>query len=151
MKIRRYFSLFLSILILPLFLLGMSSRPSEKDVSQDNIKGLVLKSLTQIESAYQAKNLAAFSDILDKAYADSLGLQFSLENLFLSTKELELEFIFDSYLVDKDMVSVRCHWLKKIIDNAGVFSKEKGSSQLVFKKYFHDLKLLYFRQDNPFF
>lgn len=89
--------------------------------------------------------------MLDNGFERSLEFIDSLQRHFLSIKETDIEFVVDTVTSEKEKISVRLHWFKKTIDNSGVFIKTKGSAQFVFRDTAEGLKLLYIRQDNPFF
>jgi len=146
----RYFFLIFSLF----FILGMAQapRPQTSPQAQASItKSVIKQALRNLKSAYESRNTLILAASLDKDFEASLEFRADLEEHFRNVKDLEITFIPDSFLIDKDKVDIRLHWFKKTIDNAGTFSKTQGSSQFFFTKGPEGLKLLYFRGDNPFF
>ena len=133
--------------------LGMAQAPKNAPVasSEEQIKTQVDQALANLKSSYESENLPDFTNLLDKDFEGSLAFQSNLENYFISHKNLELMIITDAVLINKDKVSVRLHWFKKSFTNSGIFSKSQGSSQFVFNNTAEGLKLLYLRDDNPFY
>ena len=143
---------FILFLILLSFIFLYSAIPSSKaKITLKIEKSLIENTLSQIEAVYEKRDIQEFSQILDMDFENRLNFISNLENYFYSVKFLNLYLILDTYLVDKDKVLVKLHWLKKEINNSGVFSKRKGSSEFCFKDTSEGLKLLYIRKDNPFF
>jgi len=136
------------------FSLGMSkiSQESKSPFSQESSTRISIEqALADLKTTYESHNFEGLIDILDNNYEGRLEFQSSLQDYFLSHKDLTVNFVIDTVLKDKDQISVRLHWYKNIMDNSGVLSKSQGSSQFVFKQYPEGLKLFYIRQDNPFF
>ena len=134
------------------FCLGMSeapvqSKPAEYQTSEASVE----EAIANLEAAYESLNTASMMELLDRDFEGWLSFKSSIENQFLSSKSLQVHFVIDSYLRDKDKINVRLHWFKKTIDNAGTFTKSQGESQFAFRNTSHGLKLLYVRGDNPFF
>ena len=119
--------------------------------SNEQIRTQVGQSLASLKSAYESENLPDFMGLLARDFEDRLTFQSSLENYFTSNKTTELIIITDAVLINKGKISVRLHWFKKVMNNAGLFAKSEGSCQLVFLNSGQELKLLYIRGDNPFF
>jgi len=137
-----------------IFMLGASGIPADKATPARNTNNQtysVEKALDDIKSAYEARSLPRMMSLLDNDYQGWLSFKASLEDYFLGVKELQVRFIKDAVLNGHSLMSVRLHWYKTVINNAGVFTKIEGSSQFVFKKTQGGLKLYYIRQDNPFF
>jgi LPS O-antigen subunit length determinant protein (WzzB/FepE family) len=133
-------------------LLGMAQAPQKPASAQkEGSKAVITQILSDLKSAYEARNLQRVTELLDRDFEAALEFKASLENQFLNAKSLEITFILDSSLIEADKISARLHWLKKTIDRAGSFSKTRGSAQFVFKKSDDGIKLLYIRGDNPFF
>jgi hypothetical protein len=134
------------------FCLGMSGAPQQASTTEDELtKTAVEEAMANIEYTYASRHTSEMMDVLDKNFEDWLGFKSSIENHFLSVKELQIHFVVDSFLTEADKVSVSFHWFKKTIDNSGAFSKTEGRSQFVFHTTPGGLKLLYIRGDNPFF
>jgi len=131
----------------------MSPAPKHAPVVSvdEQAKKQLAQTLGSLKAAYELENLSDFMQLLDKDYEGRLNFQSNLEKYFISNKNPQITIITDTVLVDKGKVSVRFHWFKKIIDNSGVFIKFQGSSQFVFKQNPEGLRLIYIRQDNPFF
>jgi len=137
--------------ILPVF---ASAQPRVLEKFSQGVGGsdaLIEQMLSDIETAYMSRSVNMMSDLLDKDYENLLNFKSALESFFLNVKELQIYFVVDTILVEKNKVSVRLHWFKKVIDNSGAFKKIQGSSQLVFRNSDGGLKLLYWRGDNPFY
>jgi len=117
----------------------------------ESLRMLIDRAFAAIGDAYQSRSLIDMTELLDKDYEDLLDFRSALESYFLNVKELQINFVIDTTLIDKNKVGVRLHWFKKEIDNSGAFQKIEGSSQFVFKKSEGELKLLYYRGDNPFY
>ena len=131
---------------------GMAENPQEKPaINKEISEKLIDATLSNIEVAYNKKSAQEFVDFIDKDYAARLEFNDGLQSYFFSVKELEIKFVIDSVLTTEEEASVRLHWFRKIVDNAGVFSKTEGNSQFIFKRYPEGLKLLSIHQDNPFF
>ena len=143
----------LSLFFLLPFFLGMSlvSKSAPAASSEEQVRIKTDQVLVNLKSAYELESLPDFTGILDRDFENQLTFQSNLENYFISHKNSELIIITDAVLINKDKVSVRLHWFKKFFTNSGVFNKSQGSSQFVFKQYPEGLKLIYIRQDNPFF
>jgi hypothetical protein len=134
-------------------LLGISLFPKNTPVAlaKEQQSVLIEATIADIESAYESRNLENMTDLLDKDYNDRLEFKSSLEDYFLSVKELQIHFVIDSSLSEGDKINVHLHWFKKSVNNSGGFSKSQGSSQLTFKNTGEGLKLFYIHQDNPFY
>lgn len=147
----RYATFFVAILCL--VCCGMSNAPSRSSSGTlpPDSKYSIEATLAEIKYAYEARNVRDTAALLANEFEGRLNFINSLQDYFLSIKEVQIDFVVDTVTSEKDKVSVRLHWFKKSIDNSGTFSKVKGSSQLVFHKKPGRLKLLYIRQDNPFF
>ncbi|MCM8771081.1 MAG: hypothetical protein NC936_04360 [Candidatus Omnitrophica bacterium] len=138
------------LLLISLFLMGMAEAPSKTSVGKiDKIS--VEAILSQIESVYEREDIPSFRELLDKNFENYLSFVSQLESYFSAVKFLNLYLVLDTYLEDKDKALVRLHWFKKSINNSGVFSKSAGSSVFAFRNTPTGLKLLYIREDNPFF
>lgn len=135
------------LVLVSLFLLGMAFAPK----SSPAIGGQVGQALANLKSCFESENLSDFMALLDKDYEDRLTFQSTLQDYFISHKNPEIMIITDAVLINQDKVSARLHWFRKNTDNSGSFSKSQGSSQLVFKQCPEGLRLIYIRQDNPFF
>jgi hypothetical protein len=136
-----------------IFLLGMLSAPKNIPAAsaEGPNKASIDTAIADLESVYESRNPENMAAVLDKDYEGRLAFQSSLEDYFLSVKELQIHFVIDSFLGEGDKVDVRLHWFKKSVNNSGGFSKSQGSSQFTFKNTKEGLKLLYIRQDNPFY
>jgi len=117
----------------------------------DTLKRDIEVALSDIEYAYESRSVPAMKDLLDNDFEGRLEFIDSLQSYFLSVKEIQIHFVIDTLTSEKEKVSARLHWFKKTVDNSGVFGKKEGSAQLVFRNNPEGLKLLYIRQDNPFF
>ena len=142
-------SLLLSFSLLP----GLYSAPkiTPAALAEEPGKALIETAIADLESAYESRNPGNMAVQLDKDYEGRLAFQSSLEDFFLSVKELQIHFVIDSSLSQGDKINVRLHWFKKSVNNSGGFNKSQGSSQFIFKNTQEGLKLLYIRQDNPFY
>jgi hypothetical protein len=130
----------------------MAQAPQKPAAAQKEVsKAVITRALSDLKSAYEARNSQRTTELLDRDFEASLEFKANLENKFSNAKSLEITFILDSSLIETDKISARLHWLKKTIDSAGSFSKTRGSAQFVFKKSNDGLKLLSIRGDNPFF
>ena len=116
-------------------------------VSRENVE----EALFCLKSAYERREIMPMMDLLDRNFERYLDFKYEITKKFFFSKQLELMFIIDSILQNRDRVSVRLHWFKKTLDPGGVFYKKEGSSQFVFRNSRRGLKLLYIRGDNPFF
>jgi len=116
-----------------------------------SIDSLADKTLAEIGFDYVSRSSVNVFKHLDDDFENLLSFKSSLEDYFLSVKELQIYFVSDNVLSDKNSISVRLHWFKSEINNAGSFKKTKGASQFVFKIRPDGPKLLYIRGDNPFF
>ena len=132
---------------------GMSqtSKSTFPVFSEGEMRIQVDQAITSIKTAYESEGLTDFMSILDEDFEERLAFQSNLQSYFIAHKNPELIIITDAVLLNKDNLSVRLHWFKTAFTNDGVFSKFKGSSQLVFNKSSQGLKLLYLRGDNPFY
>jgi hypothetical protein len=133
--------------------LGMAKAPQQGPAvsSDEQVRTQVGQVLAGLKSAYESESLPDFMNLLDRDFENRLTFQSNLENYFISNKNPELMLVTDAVLINKDKTSVRLHWFKKSMNNAGVFAKSEGSCQLVFLNSGQEFKLLYIRGDNPFF
>lgn len=127
-----------------------SLKPGGRLMAEDSVRASFIQALAKIESAYEVRSLPDFSDCLDGRFEGLLEFQARLQDVFLSAKSIEVMFVIDTYLVERNKVNVGLHWHKKAIDQAGEFFKTEGEAQLVFTQTAQGLKLLYIRGDNPF-
>ena len=143
---------FTAVVLMVYFSLGMAQAPQQNATAQEEItKTSVEETIANTEAAYVSRSVTEMMELLDKNYEGWLNFKSNLQDYFFSVKYLQVYFVIDSFLTEADKVSVRLHWFKKAIDNAGAFSKTQGSSQFVFTKYALGLKLFYIRGENPFY
>lgn len=145
---------FLLILLMGFFFLGMAGAPRQAEsrdmlVARDYL-GLE-KTLTAIESAYEADQSLEVMPFIDQDFPDRISFNNKLEDYLGSHSSLSIYFVLDSVLSDKDKLSVRLHWFRKALDNSGVFIKSVGSSEIMFRSRGGALTILDIRGDNPFF
>lgn len=149
------FFVFLFLTLAACLGLGMSAapqQPQQTGSTEDELtKTAVEEAIADIDSAFESRDVAAMMDCLDKDFEGWLEFKSSIQNKFLSVKELQVFVVVDTFLSENDKVSVNLHWFKKTIDNSGAFSKTEGRSQFVFKSTPGGLKLLYTRGDNMFY
>ena len=152
-RCRCNFNYLVFVIVFVAILSGMSFAPKNSPATslEEQIRAQADQVLASLKSTYESENLPDFMDLLDRGFENRLAFQSSLENYFISNKHPELLVITDAVLVNKNKVSVRLHWFKKIFTNGGAFSKSQGSAQFAFNKTAQGLKLLYLRGDNPFF
>jgi hypothetical protein len=131
---------------------GMASGPEEKDsLAKKELKMQLEQALLMFEDRYEAKDTQGIGELLDKDYKEYSSFISLLDTYFQDTKSIKLRIVMDSFLTDKDMVHVRLHWLKNIMDSSGSLVKTEGLSEFVFKITDEGLKLSNIRKDNPFF
>ena len=118
---------------------------------EDLTASLIDRVLSDIEQAYEVKNIFAFMDLVDERYEGYLQFKEAVQDVFLSGKRLQLYFVFDTYLTEADKISVKLHWFKKTSDSSGDLVKTKGFSEFNFSQTSDGLKLLSVREDNPFY
>ncbi|UCG35445.1 MAG: hypothetical protein JSW17_01195 [Candidatus Omnitrophota bacterium] len=136
------------ILGLGFFFLAMAPRPFEGEKASDqSVDGV----FSDISFAYTSEDFISFVSLLDRDFEDLGNFKDALQEEFLSKKNLELRFVVDSVLQEKDRIFVRLHWFRKSTTSSGVISKTKGKSQFIFRQTPQGLKLLYIRGNNPFF
>ncbi|MEA3368907.1 MAG: hypothetical protein U9Q24_00905 [Candidatus Ratteibacteria bacterium] len=115
------------------------------------LKDMVKDRLQEMEVVYASRDFEGFIALLDKDFEPLGNFKNSLQEEFLNRKSLELKFIVDNILKEKEKILVKLHWFKKYTDPSGKFLKVKGESQFVFFRDSEGLKLLSIRGDNPFF
>ena len=131
---------------------GMASGPEKKDsLAKKELKIQLEQALLMFEDRYEAKDTQGIGELLDKNYEGYLNFISLLDTYFQDNNSVKLHMVMDSFLTDKDMVHVRLHWLKTIMDSSGLSVKTEGISEFVFKITDEGLKLLNIRKDNPFF
>jgi hypothetical protein len=131
---------------------AMAARPQNNQSHSEQVSDEEVRdALGAIKSAYESRDIMMMMDTLDRDFAGWLEFKNAITNTFFSTKQLEILFVLDSCLTDKDRVNARLHWFKKTINLTGTFTKTEGSSQFIFKKSRGGLKLYALSGDNPFF
>ena len=135
------------------FCFGMANVPRQGDaaVYPETTKSQLESTFADIESAYESRNISDMMDLLDKNFEGWLDFKTSLQDYFFTFRNLQIHFVIDTYLTEKDKVNIRLHWFKKTMTSSGAFAKNQGSSEFIFKQAPEGLKLLYIRGDNPFF
>jgi hypothetical protein len=136
------------------FSLGMAEAPqdSPEATSQlDTTKGDLESFLADLEVAYESRSVSNVSSLLDRDFERLLDFKSNLQDYYLNYRNLQIHFVIDTYLTDRDRISVRLHWFKKTMDSAGTFAKVRGESEFAFKRDPEGLRLIYIRGDNPFF
>lgn len=111
---------------------------------------LIDRALLDLKSAYENREIETFIALFDPDYAGLLDLKADINAKFFSDRNLEILFITDSYLTEKNNVAVRLHWLKKTTDANGVLSKSNGRSLFVFKESPEGLRLYDIQGADPF-
>jgi hypothetical protein len=141
-----------SIVFCAAFFCGVTLVSAQEKVSGDlDVKLQIEQSLFDLESAYSAKDVTSLVALLDKNFEDTQAFKSSLENYFLSVKQAQIHFAVDSLVVEGDTIDVRLHWFKKTQGNTGYINKIRSYSSFVYRSSPQGLKLLYVRQENPFF
>jgi len=133
------------LFLVALCVLGMAKAPK----TVDDARGVVEKSLSQVETAYEARNLQEMLDCFDSGYPALLSLQDYLQKQFAAYKTLGINFIIDSYLIAPDKTEVKLHWLKKTTDSSGTILKTKGSAEFIFSTKSGRYLLSQINGDNP--
>ncbi len=113
-------------------------------------KSVLKKELKIIEAIYGDEDLNSFVSFVDYDYPNYADFIANLNDYFSTHKDIELKLILDSYLTYKDRVDVKLHWLKKVRDKRGNFSKLKGNAELIFKVSPSGFRLIQIKGDNPF-
>jgi hypothetical protein len=136
----------LILLLLSFVFLGMTRLPQGI-----NLKKKLSHTLTQMANVYSQEDLKTFLSFLHKNFENFGEFKYNLEKEFLNKKNLELKFVIDSILKDKNFILVKLHWFKKYMDNYGRLKKKKGKSSFLFKYTPSGYKIFRLEGDNPFF